>query len=121
MKKIKRAGADRVISPYQIGGMRMVQALLRPTVYDFVEVVTQSSGLDLMFEELRVAEGASLVDKAIRDSGIRQHFDVIAIAIKKPTGQMVFNPGPDYVIEAFDTLIILGDKEQLARLRAVIT
>ncbi len=120
MKKIKRAGADRVISPYQIGGMRMVQALLRPTVFDFVEVVTKSGGLDLMFEELKVGEGSSLVSTAIKDSGIRQKFDVITIAIKKPSGQMVFNPGPDYVIDAGDVLIILGDKEQMARLRQVL-
>jgi voltage-gated potassium channel len=121
MKKIRRAGADRVISPYQIGGMRMVQALLRPTVYDFVEVVTQSSGLDLMFEELQVGEGSPLVSAAIKDSGIRQNYDVIAIAIKKPTGRMVFNPGPDYIIEAGDVLIILGEKNQLARLRKIVT
>jgi voltage-gated potassium channel len=120
MQKIKRAGANRVMSPYQIGGMRLVQALLRPTVYDFVEVVTQSSGLDLMFEELPVGGGSDLVGHAIKDSGIRQQYDVIAIAIKKPSSQMVFNPGPEYVIEAGDVLIILGDKEQLARLRQVL-
>jgi voltage-gated potassium channel len=121
MKKIMRAGADRVISPYQIGGMRMVQALLRPTVYDFVEVVTQSSGLDLMFEELQVGENSPLAGRAIKDSGIRQRFDVIAIAIKKPTGQMVFNPRPEYKIEAYDVLIILGDKDQLTRLRSIMS
>ncbi len=120
IQKIRRAGADRVISPYQIGGMRLVQALLRPTVYDFVEVVTQSSGLDLMFEELAVGEGSSLVDTTIKDSGIRAEFDVIAIAIKKPSGRMVFNPGPEYVIEAHDVLIFMGDKQQLARLRKVL-
>ena len=59
-QKIQRAGADRVISPYAIGGMRIVQALLRPTVYDFVDIATQSSGLDLMFEELHIGAGSRL-------------------------------------------------------------
>jgi voltage-gated potassium channel len=121
MQKIQRAGADRVISPYQIGGMRIVQALLRPAVYDFVEVVTQSSGLDLMFEELPVGEESSLVDAALRDSGIRQKYSIIIIGMVKPTGEMVFNPGPDEIIGAGDTLIILGETEQLSRLRAVLT
>jgi voltage-gated potassium channel len=120
MKKIRRAGANRVISPYQIGGMRIVQALLRPTVYDFVDIVTQSSGLDLMFEELTVGEKAEMAGETIRSSGIRQRFDVIVIAIKKQSGRMVFNPGPEQVIEIGDVLITLGDKSQLGRLRQAL-
>ncbi len=115
-KKISRAGANRVISPYVIGGMRIVQALLRPTVYDFVDIVTQSSGLDLMFEELAVGDRSHLVDTAIMNSGIRKEYDVIVIAIKKPSGDMVFNPGPEYVFVAGDVLITLGDKDQLSRM-----
>ncbi len=120
-KKIERAGADRVISPYQIGGMRLVQALLRPTVYDFVEVVTQSSGLDLQIEEFTVGANSSLAATAIRDSGLRQTYDVIIFAIKKESGEMVFNPGPSYVIEAGDVLICMGDREQVSRLRAAVS
>jgi voltage-gated potassium channel len=120
IKKIERAGADRVISPYQIGGMRIVQALLRPTAYDFVEVVTQSSGLDLMIEELPVGEKTSLVDTALKDSGIRQKYDLIIIGVERPSGSMVFNPGPDYVISAGDILIVLGSRGQVAELRKVL-
>jgi voltage-gated potassium channel len=116
MTKITRAGADRVISPYTIGGMRLVQALLRPTVYDFVDVATQSRGLDLMFEEVRVRAESPLASVALKDSNIRQHFNVVIIAVKKESGGMVFNPGPDYVLQAGDTVITLGDRDQLARL-----
>ena len=105
-----------MISPYAIGGMRMVQALLRPTVYDFVEVVTQSRGLDLMFEELTVGDGSSMAEVEIKHSGIRERFNVIIIAVKKPTGQMVFNPGPDYFLEGDDVLITLGNRDQLRAL-----
>ncbi len=117
-EKITRAGADRVISPYAIGGMRIVQALLRPAVYDFVDVATQTSGLDLMFEELKVSEKSGLDGVAIKDSGIRQSFDVIVIAIKKPSGRMVFNPGPDVIMQVGDMLIVLGDRDQLNRLES---
>ncbi len=117
-EKITRAGASRVISPYAIGGMRIVQALLRPTVSDFMDVATQSSGLDLMFEELTVSKNSGLDGVAIRDSGIRQGFDVIVIAIKKPSGRMVFNPGPEVILQIGDILIVLGDRDQLKRLES---
>jgi voltage-gated potassium channel len=119
-KKIARAGANRVISPYQIGGMRIVQALLRPNAYDFVEVVTQSSGLDLMIEEVPVGEKSALISSPLKDSGIRQKYDMIIIGIKKHTADMIFNPGPGHVIEAGDVLIVLGSKTQVAELSKVL-
>jgi len=119
-EKITRAGADRVISPYVIGGMRIVQALLRPAVYDFVDIATQSSGLDLMFEEMAISSQGHFSGVALKDSNLRQDYDVIVIAIKKPSGRMIFNPGPDVVLEGDDVMIVLGDKEQLERLAASI-
>ncbi len=116
--KIERAGADRVISPYVIGGMRIVQALLRPTVSDFLEIATRSGGLDLMFEELAIGGNSPLNGVALKDSGIRKSYDVVVIAIKKHTGEMVFNPGPESVLHNGDMLVALGDKDQLARMGA---
>jgi len=115
--KIERAGADRVISPYVIGGMRIVQALLRPTVSDFLEIATRSGGLDLMFEELAIGSDSPLNGVALKDSGIRKSYDVVVIAIKKHTGEMVFNPGPESVLHNGDMLVALGDKDQLDRMR----
>jgi len=115
-EKITRAGADRVISPYVIGGMRIVQALLRPAVYDFVDIATQSSGLDLMFEEMAIGLDGQFSEVALKDSNLRQSYDVIVIAIKKPSGRMIFNPGPEVILEADDVMIVLGDKGQLERL-----
>ncbi|MBU2502477.1 NAD-binding protein [bacterium] len=118
--KIERAGADRVISPYVIGGMRLVQALLRPTVYDFVDLATHSGGLDLMFEELTIGPGSGLEGVAIKDSGIRKNYDVIVIGIKSASGAMTFNPGPGTILHTGDVLITLGDKSQLVRLGATL-
>jgi len=114
--KIERAGADRVVSPYVIGGMRIVQALLRPTVSDFLEIATQSGDLDLMFEELAIGGDSALDGVALKDSGIRKSYDVVVIAIKKRTGEMVFNPGPEAVLHNGDMLVTLGDRDQLDRL-----
>jgi len=118
--KIKRAGADRVVSPYVIGGMRIVQALLRPTVSDFLEIATQSSGLDLMFEELAIGSDSDLDGVALKDSGIRASYDVVVIAIKKRTGDMVFNPGPEAFLHNGDMLVALGDRDQLDRLATAL-
>lgn len=119
-RKIRHAGADRVISPYTIGGMRMVQALLRPSVYDFVEIATQSGGLELMFEEVAVGTGSRLDGLNMGDSDIRRVYNIIVIAIKKATGDMVFNPGPGAELRGGDVLITLGDREQLQRLLATL-
>ena len=115
-RKIKLAGADRVVSPYRIGGSRLVQALLRPQVYDYMDTVMSSSGLELLIEELLVREGSILVGKAIRETNLRSEYDVIIIGVNTCGGEQVFNPGPDHVIEEGDTLIILGRTPQLQRL-----
>jgi voltage-gated potassium channel len=115
-RKISRAGADRVISPYTIGGMRMVQALLRPSVYDFMDIATQSGGLELMFEEITVRPGTRLDGVALGDADVRSAYNIIVIAIKRAAGDMAFNPGPGTVVAGGDVLIALGDKDQLQRL-----
>jgi voltage-gated potassium channel len=119
-EKIERAGANRVVSPYVIGGMRIVQALLRPTVSDFLEIATQSSDLELMFEELAIGSDSTLDGVALKDSGIRASYDVVVIAIKKRNGDMVFNPGPEAVLHNGDMLVTLGDRHQLDRLAKVL-
>ncbi|MCP4571035.1 MAG: potassium channel protein [bacterium] len=117
-EKITRAGANRVISPYAIGGMRLVQALLRPAVHDFVDMASQSGGLDLMFEQVAVRDGSSLDGLTLAQSDIRRNYNVMVVGIKTASGKMVFNPGPDAELHGGDVLVALGDKEQLQRLAA---
>jgi voltage-gated potassium channel len=73
-----------------------------------------------MIEELAVGKGSSLVACALKDSGIRQKYDLIIIGVKRPSGDMVFNPGPEHIIEPADVLIVLGSKQQVSRLRDVL-
>ncbi len=116
--KIRHAGADRVLSPYQIGGSRLVQALIKPHVFDFMEVLSQGEDERLQVEELPIGEHCLLAGKAIRDSGLRKEYDLIIIGLLKKEGGMVFNPGPDEALAAGDLLITLGRREQLNRLSA---
>jgi voltage-gated potassium channel len=116
-KKLTRAGATRVISPYKIGGMRMVMGILKPAVMNFLEVAMDHRQYDIEIEEVIVAERSSYSGVRLIDTDIRRELNLIIIAVKKPTGLMVFNPGPDTIIEDNDTLIAMGEKKNLAFLR----
>ncbi len=115
-EKLLRAGANRVVSPYRIGGSRVAQAVLRPTVVDFIELATRTEHVALQLEEAQVAARSALAGKPLRESQIRQELGIIIVAIKKSSGKMVFNPSPDAVLDAGDILVAMGDRSQLDRL-----
>lgn len=114
--KLRRAGANKVISPYVMGASRMAQAILRPSVVDFIEIATAGKNYELQIEESRVAADSILVNKTLITSGIRKEFGVIIVGIKKGEGQMCFNPEPTTLIEAGDILITLGEQAAIDRL-----
>jgi voltage-gated potassium channel len=118
-RKLLRAGANRVISPYVIGGQRVAQAVLRPAVVDFIELATRSEHLALQIEETQIAAGSSLAGISLGESGVRQTLEIIILALKKPDGKMVFAPSPDVALEPGDILITVGSREQLDRLEAL--
>ena len=115
-QKLKRAGADRVISPYQIGGMQIAQTALRPAVVDFVELATSSENLDLAMEEVTIAESSALASRSILDANLRQRYGVIVVGIQRQDRSMEFNPEPDTAIRVGDKLVVLGRPESLRRL-----
>jgi voltage-gated potassium channel len=115
-QKLVRAGADRVVSPYAIGGARMAQAVLRPTVVDFLELATRTEHLALQIEEVQIMAGSRLAGTTLRDSQVRQDLGIMIVAIKKASGEMLFNPPPDAIMQASDILITLGPRPQLDHL-----
>ena len=114
--KLKRAGANRVVSPYEIGGIQIAQTALRPAVVDFVELATSADSLDLAMEQITIAEGSLLVNKTILDANLRQRFGVIVVGIQRSDLRMAFNPEPDTMIGGGDKLVVLGRPESLRRL-----
>ena len=118
--KLKRAGANRVISPYQIGATHMVQSALRPAVVDFLHLATSSAHLDLSMEQVHLQQGSSLVGQTIAAAGIRQRFGVIVVAIKRAAGGMEFNPAPEAVMRAGDELVVLGQSESVKALEETV-
>jgi voltage-gated potassium channel len=116
-EKLKRAGANQVISPYYIGAYRMANLILRPTVTDFIDLAVSGNALGLRLEELVVtASATSLVNKTLMESEIRKKFNLIVVVIKRQDGHSVFNPTPITLIEKGDTLVVLGEVEQIKAL-----
>lgn len=112
-QRLLRAGANRVESPYMMGGMRMAMAILRPAMLDFVEITTMRQSLELRMDEISMCEGSSYIGKSLEDSNIRQKFGLIVVAVKKESGKMIFNPVAKYVIENNDKLIALGEADNI--------
>lgn len=112
-KKLLRAGANRVISPYQVGGMRMVMGILKPEVMNFLEVAMDYRDMNIELEEVKIVHDSTYCGKSLVETDIRRDLNLIIIAIKKNHGKMVFNPGPTTVIEEGDTLIAMGERKSL--------
>jgi len=112
--RLLRAGADRVISPYVLGGMRMAMAISRPAMLDFIEITTRRQSLELRMEEIDIGEGSPVIGKSLEESEIRQRYGLIIVAVKKDSGQMMFNPIASYVISKGDKLIALGEDKNVS-------
>jgi voltage-gated potassium channel len=112
-EKLLRAGADRVVSPYHIGGLRIAHTVLKPAVVDFIEFATKSGNIDLQMEEIGINEKSELVGLTLHECGIGRDLGVIIVAIKHPTGEMKFNPTFRSTIQAGDTLIAIGETAKL--------
>lgn len=119
-KKLLRAGANKVVLPYLIGGMRMVHTILRPAVMDFIDFTMHQANIELKLEELRVGETSRLNGVSLINSGIRKDMNVIIVAIRKKGGQMTFNPSSETLIEAGNTLIALGPAKDLDGLAEIL-
>lgn len=117
--KLIRAGADKVVSPYHIGGLRIAHTVLKPAVVDFIEFATKSGNIDLQMEEVLIKESSELVGKSLDECGIGRELGIIIVAIKKPNGEMKFNPTFKSAIKTGDTLIALGESSKLKNLEVM--
>ncbi len=118
-RQLKRAGANKVISPVLIGSHRMAQAALSPAVADFIELTTMTESLDLNFDQIPVIEGSPLDGKKLKDSGIRSQHSVMIVAINPRQGEMIFNPDGEQVLNAGDMLIAIGTQAGLSNLSQI--
>ncbi len=114
-KKLFRAGADHVVSPYASAAMRITQNILRPTITDFLELALSGEGVELALEELHIPEDSSFVEQSLMDSNIRDEFDLIVVAIKRADGTRIYNPSSLELVHAGDILIAIGPQGNMDR------
>ena len=114
--RLKRGGADRVISPYQSACARVLHAAIRPTVVDFLELVTQREFMHLNLEEIKVSGHSPLSGRSLAESQIRTQYGVIVVAVEQADGTMEFNPPASHAIHGGDTLVVIGKSSDLRKL-----
>jgi voltage-gated potassium channel len=115
-RTLEAAGAEKVISPYDLGARRMAHAILRPTVIKVLELAFTDDNTDIQVEEIRVPDSSRLLNVALKDSGIRQQLNLIILTIKKADGSLIFNPTADTCIETDDTLVVVGSAKSIVKL-----
>jgi voltage-gated potassium channel len=117
VEKIKRAGADGVVSPNFIGGMRMASEMLRPSVVKFLDEMLRDQRA-MRIEEVTIGKGGPLEGKTLREANVRERFGMSVLAVREHTGSAwSYNPDPDTRLGAGVVLVVLGSAEQVKQLR----
>jgi voltage-gated potassium channel len=117
-KKLRRVGANRVVSPYEIGARRMAAYVLKPEIVDFLEAFTPGGSYDLQLERIILSKSSSLVGKKLKDSNIRELTNgALVVGISNASGTMDVNPPGETVLEAGNLLLAIGNSSQLKALQ----
>ncbi len=119
-KKLKRAGANKTISPNEIGGKKMAALILNPNVQLFVESIIDTSNISIELEEVMINELSSLIGKKVKEAKIPEKFGLILLAIRRGVKEnFIFNPATNETLQLKDKLIVAGTKEQIKKLQSI--
>ena len=116
-EKLVKAGVDRVVLPYEIGGFRVIEALLRPTVVEYMDEIFSRSDIGLEFEEIKITERSKYSGKSLENLNIRRELDIIIIGIYRSGTKWIYNPKSDTQLEPGDILIVIGETNDLAKMQ----
>lgn len=117
--KLHQAGADRVVDPQELGGARMAALALQPHVAEFLDVVMHEGGVDFRLEQVEVPAGSPLAGQSLRSSRLHDRTGTLVLAMREPNSTFRTNPPPEAEIVAGEVLIVIGDANQVDRLRAL--
>ncbi|OIP21137.1 hypothetical protein AUK22_11995 [bacterium CG2_30_54_10] len=118
--KLKRAGANYVVSPNITAANRMASVLMRPSVVDFLDATLGGDDQDLQMDEFRIQPKSYLDAIALKDAGIRRRSGAIIVSVKRE-GKSVINPDPVFVFQGGDILVILGNRDQINKMGELAT
>jgi voltage-gated potassium channel len=114
-RKLLQIGANRVVSPFKLSGLKIAQGLIRPTLVDFMDLIIRRKEIALFIEEFAVTKDSCLTDRTLMECDIRKTSNVIVVAVKKPGKDIVFNPSPGIKLETGDIILVLGDEKEVSR------
>ncbi len=117
LDRLRRAGADHVISPTITGGIRMASTLLRPNVVSFLDSATIGPDIVLRLEEAVIPDGSHLSGRSLADAQIPERTGLVVLALRRSRREQIYNPGPDTRLSAGDVMIVLGREGQVQQLR----
>jgi voltage-gated potassium channel len=115
--KLRKVGANKVISPYLAGAHRAVHAVFKPTAQHFMDMVSRAESFDLYMEEFRVQSGSELAGQWLKDSRLTLNYEVVVAGLIRPNGDILNAPAGETLIEAGTTLIIIGKRPQLEKIK----
>ncbi len=121
-EKLKKAGADNTVSPNEIGGQRMASLVLRPAVVSFLDVMTRAGDVVLDLEEVRVCHGSPIIGETLEQASIPEKTGLVIMAIdnvQDNSQKLLLNPRPDYILKEGDRMVVLGQVDQINKLREI--
>ena len=110
---LRKAGADHIVSPDAIGGIRMASVMLRPTVVAFLDEILRVTGQTLRMEEMQVDDFPALLNRSLGEVNIRKRTGALVVAIKSFKHGYQFNPGAQTILRSGDILIVIGTEDQV--------
>lgn len=116
-RKLRQAGADKIVMPHRVGAQQMERMISRPMTADLVELFAEASHLEMELDEFRISNKSTLVGSTLADSGIKEEFNLLVVGIKNREGEFRFNPKPLEQIGEEDTLLVIGQHDDINRMK----
>lgn len=119
--KLKKAGANQVVSPNIIGALRMASEMIRPTVVDFLDSMMRSRKGVLRINQITISENAGLNETSIMQSGIRDKYNLLILGVKNGKEEIEFNPPPSFELGPGMILIVMGEIDNVEKARRALS
>lgn len=117
-RKLRQAGADKIVMPQRVGAQQMERMISRPTTADLVELFAEATHLEMELDEFLVAEESPLVGCSLADSKLKDDYNVLVVGIKDQSGHFRFNPQPQETIRSADTILVIGQVDDINRMKS---
>ena len=115
-RQLKAAGADHIVSPYEIGGRRMANLLLTPDLMKYVDVLVDGRQMELALEHIKVHAASPLVGKSLRQVGMRETTGTLVVGINRTGEGLKFNPTGGETFQTGDVILAMGTHDGLNNL-----